>query len=141
MTSSPVVEAGAVVVKVDRGIPLYLLVTSKRDRSHWLFPKGHVEAGETTAEAAIREAEEEAGVVGEAIDPVGSSQYQFEGKDIRVEYFVVRYLKEVPTSEKRGIRWCTYDDATRQFSFSELQDILRLARPLVEKHFDESRAH
>ena len=38
-------------------------------REHWDLPKGHIEAGESSAEAALREVEEETGVCGEIVDP------------------------------------------------------------------------
>ncbi|MCA1690130.1 MAG: NUDIX domain-containing protein, partial [Actinobacteria bacterium] len=37
-------------------------LVSTRDGARWTFPKGHRERGETLAEAAAREAREEAGV-------------------------------------------------------------------------------
>lgn len=45
------------------GAPRYLLVTSRRSR-RWIFPKGGREDSESPAEAAAREAREEAGVEG-----------------------------------------------------------------------------
>jgi diadenosine hexaphosphate hydrolase (ATP-forming) len=36
---------------------------------HWVFPKGHVEAGETQLQAALREIAEEAGVTARCDDP------------------------------------------------------------------------
>ncbi|CAN5698426.1 hypothetical protein BH23DEI1_BH23DEI1_18110 [soil metagenome] len=35
----------------------------------WVFPKGHIESGESKVEAAVREVEEEAGVVAAIHDP------------------------------------------------------------------------
>lgn len=54
------------------GEPLrFVLVTSRRT-GRWVFPKGRIEAGDSGAETAAREALEEAGVVGRAeARPVG----------------------------------------------------------------------
>jgi 8-oxo-dGTP pyrophosphatase MutT (NUDIX family) len=40
-------EASAIVVGVRAGTPVILLVTAKRSPEQWIFPKGHVEVGET----------------------------------------------------------------------------------------------
>jgi len=42
-------QAGAIVVRRRKDGPRVLLITSKRNAEHWLFPKGHVEDGETLA--------------------------------------------------------------------------------------------
>lgn len=57
--SAAVAERGAGgVVFDDTGNVLLLRHAS----GHWVFPKGHVEAGETEIEAALREVREESGV-------------------------------------------------------------------------------
>jgi 8-oxo-dGTP pyrophosphatase MutT (NUDIX family) len=43
--------------------PEFLLVTSRRRPKQWVYPKGHVEDGERPEETAVREVEEEAGVL------------------------------------------------------------------------------
>src|SRR5215213_7244397 len=53
-------QAGAIVVRFDDDEPRLLLVTARRNPKTWIFPKGHIEDGETPAEAAVREAREEA---------------------------------------------------------------------------------
>ncbi|WP_420560617.1 NUDIX hydrolase [Tepidicaulis sp.] len=62
----PLRQAGAVPYAVREGHVLFLLITSSSGR--WIFPKGHIEEGERSAQAASREAFEEAGVVGEVLD-------------------------------------------------------------------------
>lgn len=58
-----VVEAAGGVVESDGGELLMI-----RLRERWDLPKGHVEAGESGRIAAVREVEEETGVVAEIVD-------------------------------------------------------------------------
>lgn len=59
-----VVRAAGGVVLNDEGAVLMI-----RLRQRWDLPKGHIEADESSAEAALREVEEETGVCGEIVDP------------------------------------------------------------------------
>ncbi len=53
-----------------------LLVTATRQPNLWVFPKGHIEAGETPEEAAVREVDEEAGVVATVVAPIGTLEFR-----------------------------------------------------------------
>lgn len=53
-------SCGAVVFTRTDGVPRYLMIREKT--GHWGFPKGHMEAGETERETALREVFEETGV-------------------------------------------------------------------------------
>lgn len=55
-----ILSAGVVVLNSDRDRYRYLLL---RAYNYWDFPKGVVESGETPLEAAIREVQEETGLV------------------------------------------------------------------------------
>ena len=56
--------AGGVVFNPDGAVLLLQHVSGD-----WLFPKGHVDPGETLMQAALREVEEEAGVVAQCLIP------------------------------------------------------------------------
>lgn len=56
---TPTTVAGAGGVVFDPGRRVLLL---EHVSGHWVFPKGHVEQGETQLQAALREVAEEAGV-------------------------------------------------------------------------------
>jgi len=53
-------SAGIVIFRRQNGRCLYLLL--KYPQGHFDFTKGHLEAGESASQAAVREAEEETGI-------------------------------------------------------------------------------
>jgi 8-oxo-dGTP pyrophosphatase MutT (NUDIX family) len=66
-------QAGIIAYRVKGGAIQVLLITS-RDTGRWIIPKGNISSGSTPAEAAEREAFEEAGIKGTL---VGSSPLGF----------------------------------------------------------------
>ena len=62
-----VLQAGGLVVRRTDGGHAVLLVSSRRDPSVWVLPKGHIEAGESPEQTASREVREEAGIEGDVV--------------------------------------------------------------------------
>lgn len=79
-------SAGAVVMIEDRCLAL-----RRSGRDEWVFPKGHLEAGERPEVAAIREVLEETGLPIEIVASLGQTRYKFgEGQEHRkgVDWFL-----------------------------------------------------
>jgi 8-oxo-dGTP pyrophosphatase MutT (NUDIX family) len=121
-------HAGGIVTRVVGGTPFYLLVSARRDRRHWLFPKGHIEPGESPEAAAAREVREESGVEAGVVREVGVSDYVRDGELIRTVYFLMAYRDEGRAEEDRRLRWCPYEEARRLLSFEDLRRLLAQAR-------------
>lgn len=120
-------QAGAITVREQNGSTQVLIVQSSKDPQHWLFPKGHIEAGETAEQTAVRELREEAGVLGTIAGPVGSSTYLMGHKTVDVNYFLVRFEGTVQESEGREVRWLSVADARRALTFDDLRRLLDIA--------------
>jgi 8-oxo-dGTP pyrophosphatase MutT (NUDIX family) len=71
----------------------------RRGRLLWSLPKGHVEAGETHEDAAVREVEEETGIRGRVLAALGTIDYWFVAEDRRIHKTVHHYLLEASGGE------------------------------------------
>lgn len=70
------------------------LVILKRFNGVWLFPKGHIDPGETAEMAAIREVKEECGLMAVIIAELGETSYNFWENNEEHHKIVRWYLME-----------------------------------------------
>ena len=107
---------------------MVLLVRAKRDPGVWIFPKGHVEPGESAADTAVRETREEAGIDGELVGPIGAPLEFHNGRyDVSVQYFLIRPLSECDDCEGRAKQWFPIHEALAALQWEEARELLRLA--------------
>jgi len=132
--TSPVPQAGAIAFKIVDDSPLILLVRAKKTPDDWIFPKGHIELGETVEETAARELAEEAGVRAEPVGLVGTVEFRSGDEDVQVSYCLLIFVSEVPREEKRERRWCSYEEALKLLSHDNAVDLLRKALPHIQTH-------
>jgi 8-oxo-dGTP pyrophosphatase MutT (NUDIX family) len=127
----PVAQAGGIVFRADpgRGGVSVLLVSSKKEEGNWIFPKGHIERGETAEEAGLREVEEEAGVAGVLVGPAGEQEFDWRGRRFRVEYFLIRATSETPHTDGRTKVWLPFDEAVERLTYPETKQMLRAVHP------------
>jgi 8-oxo-dGTP pyrophosphatase MutT (NUDIX family) len=120
-------HAGGVVVRESSSGPEYLVVEASSNPGMWVLPKGRIEAGESPEEAAVREVQEEAGCRAAIVKPVGSIEFD----SIKVEFFLMRYERDVPSDEDREISWGGYEKTRRRLSFEDIREILARAHAFV----------
>jgi ATP adenylyltransferase len=126
--SGRVPQAGAIVFRREDDRLRVLLVRSKKDRSVWVFPKGHIDPGEAAADTAMRETWEEAGVRGELGSAVGAPlEFQSGDEPVSVQYFVVRAGAEEASPEGRDKQWLSIDEALTTLAFENAREKLREA--------------
>lgn len=125
-------QAGAIVVRTGKSEPKILLVTARRNPNNWIFPKGHVELGETLKAAAVREAREEAGIEGRVVGAAGKMSFEFGDNSYRVHYYVVTTAGSGREREGRRLCWLKYKQALRRLTYGETRDLLREAWPRIE---------
>lgn len=100
--------------------PEYLVIEARRSPGTWVFPKGHVERGETLEDTAVREVREEAGSRARVVSRLGHIEFD----DNRVAYFLMRHLRDVAADEGRRVAWCTFENARKRLTFDNLRRLL-----------------
>ena len=130
-------HAGAVVFKLTDQGPRYLLVEASGRRDRWVFPKGHVENGETAADTAQREVSEEAGVRAQPIRRLRRVEQKQEGNWISIAYFLMAYTGRATPLEKRRIRWLSFDEAIEALDLEKSRRLLRSADRLISLSTEE----
>lgn len=129
-------SCGAVVFTEIDGTRQYLLI--RNHKGIYGFPKGHVEAGETETETALREIREETDLHVTILEgfryveryPVVKKPDTM--KD--VVYFVAKYLDQEPhyqESELTGAELHPYEEALELLSWEERRKILKLAEEFL----------
>ena len=118
-------EAGAIAFRKLEGHCQVLLIRSKKDPSKRIFPKGHLEAGESVEDASKRELLEEAGVQGKIVADAGSLEFIFEGHCYKVAFFLHQFHSTLSLGEPgRDPLWCNIDEALELLSFPNSRQLL-----------------
>jgi diadenosine hexaphosphate hydrolase (ATP-forming) len=94
MAKKKVLQGGGIIVYGE------FVILRRNKAGKWIFPKGHVDPGETTLQTALRESEEETGLLVEAVEAAGSIKYKDEQEKVTVEYFILRALGPGPRWDK-----------------------------------------
>ena len=137
------VSAGGIAIRIEDGVA-YAACIGRRNRAgrlEWCLPKGHLEAGETPEQAAVREVAEETGIDAEIIQSIGTIDYWFTGDDRRVHKVVHHYLLEAkggditpandPDQEAEEARWIAVTTLSREPAFPNERKMAQAAAALL----------
>jgi 8-oxo-dGTP pyrophosphatase MutT (NUDIX family) len=83
-TAHRLVSSGGVLYRYAYDGVLEFLLVGRRQPPLWALPKGKPREGETMEETALREVEEETGVLGQIVAPLGTISYSFRTPPRRV---------------------------------------------------------
>ncbi|RWX19458.1 NUDIX hydrolase [Rhizobium hidalgonense] len=131
-TGLDVAQAGAICYRRNAKGRLEVLLVDSRRNGRWGVPKGHIESRETSSATALREAFEEAGIIGDVDStPVGSFAYQ---KDSSMNRYTVtvhllkdsRIAAAYPEAGFRKTQWFLLKDASRKAAQPGLRTLLSL---------------
>lgn len=102
-------------------------------KGEWVFPKGHIDPGESPLEAALREVEEEAGVRARPLLPqaVATTCYRNDRNELRrIDWFLLATDDPEPLLREALFPeggFFAPDEALRRLSFDEDRALLRRA--------------
>ena len=131
---------GVIFRRNDKGDVEFLLYQDARDR--WTIPKGHVEPGETTQEAAKREVSEESGLKNIAMCGwLGKVNFRYRRIDklvlISQQVYLVKALdpNEKPKKEEwmNGLKWFSFHDALDAVEYEDIGKLMMLAMKRIRQ--------
>jgi 8-oxo-dGTP pyrophosphatase MutT (NUDIX family) len=134
-------SAGGVAFREQDG-QVEVALISVGEGNRWQLPKGLVDRGESTEEAALREVREEAGVDTEMIDRIDRLEYWYvsteQGARVRYHKFVYFYLLRYRSGdvgdhdhEVNEARWVAVDEAIRMLAFDNEKKIVGKAKEMI----------
>jgi len=126
-------SAGGLVVDRSTGEPRAALIGrhDRQGRLLWCLPKGHIEPGETTEQAAEREVEEETGIAGHVVSTLGVIDFWFTGAAGRVHKTVHHFLLEAQggalsdaDAEVETVAWVPLNEVAKRLSYADERQLL-----------------
>lgn len=115
-------SAGGVVLRQQD--VLLIRVSDIKGRPVWSFPKGRLDAGETPAQAALREVLEETGWYCRIEADLSTTEYWFQREGRRLRKTVVWFkmapleLTGVPDGEVEEVQWVERMEALRRLTYA-----------------------
>jgi 8-oxo-dGTP pyrophosphatase MutT (NUDIX family) len=121
-------SAGGVVVRRLRGGWRLAAIRPGGKENVWALPKGLIGRGESAAETALREVQEETGVEAKLVEKLGDVRYVYTWKGERVfkvvSFFLFRYragrLGDLPEAYRHEVAetaWLPLEEAPRLLSY------------------------
>ncbi|OGE26324.1 hypothetical protein A3C26_02875 [Candidatus Daviesbacteria bacterium RIFCSPHIGHO2_02_FULL_39_12] len=115
-----------------------VLVTQHSQNKHWSFPKGLIDPGQTSEQAAVREVKEEGGVEAEIIGKVGYSKYVYTLNGEKIFKVVTYYLMKYKSGdiadhdfEVSDLGWFEPEEALKKLTFSQDKELLKKALKMI----------
>jgi ADP-ribose pyrophosphatase YjhB (NUDIX family) len=144
-------SAGGLVLRLGQGGPEAALIgrLDRRKRLVWSMPKGHVEEGETTEQAAVREAEEETGIRSRVVAPLGVIDFWFVAEGRRIHKTVHHFLLEATGGELSDedieveeVAWVPVAELPTRLGYADERRLLDRVPDLLEAagFHDDARA-
>jgi 8-oxo-dGTP pyrophosphatase MutT (NUDIX family) len=142
-------SAGGIVVRHEAGRPQLVIGSRRRERDGrtWTLPKGTPNRGESTEQTALREVEEETGLVVRITGPLRDIEYRFVQSGTRI-HKTVHYFMMEPVGgdlarhdhEFDQVRWIDFDDAATMLTFETERALVADAAELVGPGTSDARS-
>ncbi|MFO0971920.1 MAG: NUDIX domain-containing protein [Phycisphaerae bacterium] len=130
-------QAAVIPFRIGAQDRIEVLLIRRKVRTKWSVPKGWIERGQTPREAAMCEAVEEAGALGElSPHPVGQFQHDKAGRKRDVQVFLLRVVQLQLQYAERRIRereWFALADAAVRARPDAVCDLIRRLPTLIRR--------
>ena len=136
------VSAGGLVVDMSDSSPRAALIgrLDRRGRLLWSLPKGHIEQGESSEDAAVREVAEETGINAMVVATLGSIDYWFVAEDRRVHKTVHHFLLEAVGGELSDldvevteVAWVPLGELADRLAYADERRLVHKATELLSE--------
>ncbi|GAA4869397.1 NUDIX hydrolase [Actinomycetospora straminea] len=133
-------SAGGLVVDATGASAALIGRLDRRGRLLWSLPKGHLEEGETAEQAAVREVEEETGIIASVRAFLGSIDYWFVAEDRRIHKTVHHYLLRAHGGELSDadvevteVAWVPLAELDSRLAYADERRLVRRAAQILEE--------
>ena len=123
-----VAQAGGVVVVGDKA------VLRRTPKGEYLFPKGHIEPGETPEQTAVREVAEETGLEAAVVADLGRIEFPYQGDRYQVDFFLMRAVRQLPEWQDhlgKDTVLLPFDKVRESLSFQNYRDLWDRAKAML----------
>ncbi|MDQ2903684.1 MAG: NUDIX hydrolase [Chloroflexota bacterium] len=130
----------------DNSVNVEIVLVGRRHAGIWTLPKGTPQAGETIEQVAIREAQEETGLLVRLVTYIGSISYSFTLDQVRYHKQVRHFLLEaiggdiaLHDHEYDQVQWFPWDEACRVLTYQNEVHILYQAEAHLQRWLQQYR--
>ena len=133
-------SAGGLVVDLTGDVACGALIgkEDRRGRLLWSLPKGHLEAGESAEQAAVREVSEETGINGAIIGVLGTIDFWFvaDGRRVHktVHHFLLRAVGGALSDadiEVTSVAWVPFPELVHRLAYPDERGLIGTAERLL----------
>ncbi|XP_075215895.1 purine phosphoribosyltransferase family protein Apf [Lycorma delicatula] len=146
-----VVKAGGFLLYQLQPVVEFLLLQASYGERHWSPPKGHVDKGEDEMAAAVRETEEETGLV-ESQFKIDHNfkrvlEYVVNGRPKRVVYWLAELVDKNAvddiklSKEHNAYVWCDLERGKNYVKYEKLQELLTEAHCYILNKTQTESSH
>ena len=136
------ISAGGVAFR-KQGKKIEVALISVGEANRWQLPKGVVDEGESTDDAAVREVREEAGIDTRVVDRIDKVEYWYVGTEngnrVRYHKYVYFYLLSYESGdvadhddEVNEAQWVEIGKAVKRLAFASEKKIVERAAQMID---------
>src|SRR5579863_6245618 len=131
---------------IDKAPSVEVVLVGRSHSGIWTLPKGTPQSGETIEQVAVREVQEETGLVVRLISYIGSISYSFVRNQVRYQKQVRHFLFEanggdtsLHDTEYDRVEWFSLAEASRRLTYQNEVNILYQADDILQRWLEHQR--